>query len=76
MNVRDALLARKSVRAFFHKPVVRDLIERILDAARHAPRSADTQPWQVAVVTGRGSKQLSHPARRCAYFHPIFRRYG
>jgi len=52
MNVRNALLARKSVRAFLAKPVEREIIERILDAARHAPSGANTQPWQVAVVSG------------------------
>jgi len=52
MNVHDALLARKSVRAFLDKPVSRDLIERILDTARHAPSGANTQPWHVAVVSG------------------------
>lgn len=54
--MRDALIQRKSTRAFLDRPVNRDLIERILDAARHAPSGANTQPWQVAVVSG--SKKL------------------
>ncbi|MDQ6971102.1 MAG: nitroreductase family protein [Mariprofundaceae bacterium] len=37
MNVCDALKARKSVRAFLDKQVGREVIERLLDAARHAP---------------------------------------
>ena len=53
MTVRDALLKRKSTRAFLDRSVERDLIERILGVVRHAPSGANTQPWQVAVVTGR-----------------------
>jgi len=58
MNVRDALMQRKSTRAFLDRPVERDVIERILDAARHAPSGANTQPWQVAVVSGAMKTQL------------------
>ena len=67
MNVRDALLARKSVRAFLDKSVARELIERILDAARHAPSGANTQPWQVAVVTG--NKKLAIQKKMEEAFH-------
>jgi len=58
MKVRDALLARKSVRSFLNKPVSREVIERLLDAARHAPSGANTQPWQVAVVTGEKKQEI------------------
>jgi len=67
MHVRDALIARKSVRAFLDRPVPRALIEQILDAARHAPSGANTQPWQVAVVSGACKQalqqQLEHAFR-------------
>ncbi len=52
MNVTEALLARKSVRAFLPRSVPNDKIERILAAASHAPSGTNTQPWQVAVVSG------------------------
>ncbi len=52
MNVDEALSARKSVRAYLDKPVTTDLILQMLDAARHAPSGVNSQPWQVAVVTG------------------------
>lgn len=58
MHVREALLARKSVRAFLNRPVPRAMIEQILDAARHAPSGANTQPWQVAVVSGAHKQAL------------------
>lgn len=58
MNVSDALKARKSVRAFIDKPVEKEKIYRILDAARCAPSGTNTQPWQVAVVSGEKKKEL------------------
>ena len=58
MSVRSALENRKSTRAFLDKPVANEKIERILDAARHAPSGTNTQPWQVAVVSGETKKRL------------------
>ena len=52
MNVRDALIKRKSVRAFLEREVSAETVESILDAARWAPSGTNTQPWQVAVVRG------------------------
>ena len=52
MNVKDALAQRKSTRAFLDRPVSRETILRILDAAAHAPSGTKAQPWQVAVVSG------------------------
>lgn len=59
MNVIEALQQRKSVRAFLEKPVSKEQIVRILDAARHAPSGANHQPWQVAVIGGDKKVQLS-----------------
>jgi len=58
MNVIEALEQRKSTRAFLNKEVEQAIIERILDAARHAPSGVNTQPWQVAVVTGKAKTKL------------------
>jgi len=58
MNVAEALQQRKSVRAFLDKDVDEEIINRVLDAARHAPSGANTQPWQVAVVSGDAKQKL------------------
>lgn len=58
MKVSDALIARKSTRAYLPKEVEQEKIERILNAARHAPSGTNTQPWQVAVVRGETKKKL------------------
>ncbi|MFH0782943.1 MAG: nitroreductase [Pseudomonadota bacterium] len=52
MNVIEALQQRKSTRAFLAKPVDREKIITLLQAARHAPSGTNAQPWQVAVVSG------------------------
>lgn len=58
MNVSEALIERKSVRAFLPKLVNREDIEKILSFARHAPSGTNTQPWHVAVVTGDTKAEL------------------
>lgn len=59
MNIIDALTQRKSVRTFLDKPVHKEKIVRILQAARHAPSGTNAQPWQVAVVTGKKKDELT-----------------
>ncbi|MDX8401914.1 MAG: nitroreductase [Mariprofundaceae bacterium] len=66
MDVRQALRARKSVRAFLDRPVPRWMVERVLDAARHAPSGANTQPWQV--IAAAGSPRARIAARMRARF--------
>lgn len=58
MNVLEALQQRKSVRAFLDKGVDKETIELLLSAASHAPSGVNTQPWQVAVVTGDKKQAL------------------
>lgn len=58
MNVKDALEQRKSVRAYLDKEVEQGKIKAILAAASHAPSGVNTQPWQVAVVTGETKAKL------------------
>ena len=58
MQVYEAILKRQSIRAFLSKEIPAELLRRLLDAARHAPSGANTQPWQVAVVTGQKKQEL------------------
>ncbi len=58
MNVIETIKHRKSVRAYLDKEVDRDKVERILEAARYAPSGANTQPWQVAVVSGNKKQEI------------------
>lgn len=58
MDVTEALKKRKSTRAFLDKAISKEKIVRILDVARHAPSGTNTQPWQVAVVSGEQKQRL------------------
>jgi nitroreductase len=58
MNVVEAIKNRKSVRAFLDQPVEDETIVKILDAARWAASGTNTQPWEVAVVSGETKVKL------------------
>ena len=45
------IAARHSVRRFADRPVARETIEQIIDAARRAPTARNVQPWAFVVVT-------------------------
>lgn len=51
------LQGRRSVRQFQDKPVARELIEQVLEAARWAPSPHGRQPWRFAVVTRAETKE-------------------
>ena len=59
MIVSDALIRRKSTRAYLNKEVDIDIINRILEQAMLSPSGDNHQPWQVAVLTGDAKNNLS-----------------
>ena len=48
----ELLTERRSVRAFSPRPVERRLLESVFEAARWAPSSRNSQPWEYVVATG------------------------
>jgi len=50
-TVSDAIAARHSVRAYSGAPVSREALNELLEAARQAPSSLNSQPWRFKVVT-------------------------
>ncbi|HLS54566.1 MAG TPA: nitroreductase [Zeimonas sp.] len=58
-HVDDAILSRRSTRAFLNRPVPRAVVEDILEVARRAPSGTNTQPWKVTVLTGEALQRLS-----------------
>ena len=52
MEFTELIQARKSIRGYLQKPVPRELIAEIIEVAKWAPSSMNTQPWYVHVVTG------------------------
>jgi len=53
MTVTEALLKRSTVRGFLKKPVPQETIKEIINIARQAPSNSNTQPWHIAVVSGK-----------------------
>jgi nitroreductase len=53
MNVKDAIEKRRSIRKFTDKPVSREDLLEIIEAARLSPSSINAQPWRFRIVTDR-----------------------
>lgn len=51
MDVYEAVRIRKSVRSFLDKPVEKDMLKRVLEAARLAPSAGNRQEWRFVIVT-------------------------
>lgn len=58
-TVEEALLTRRSCRAFRPDPVPRAEIERLLDLAARSASNSNCQPWQVHVLTGAAKRALT-----------------
>ncbi|WP_281256016.1 nitroreductase family protein [Amycolatopsis australiensis] len=58
-TVEEALLTRRSCRAFRPDPVRRAQVERLLALAARSASNSDCRPWQVHVLTGAAKRALS-----------------
>ena len=59
MDVIRAIETRQSMGRVKQDPVPRELIERILESAVHAPNHRITEPWRFHVFTGKGRGELA-----------------
>jgi nitroreductase len=59
MELLQGLTTRRSIRGFKSTPVPEEVLKQLLEAASHSPSYTNTQPWEVAVVTGAKRDQLS-----------------
>jgi nitroreductase len=50
MSLRDAILSRRSIKRFTPREVTREEVERMVQAAVHAPNHRLTQPWRFYVL--------------------------
>jgi nitroreductase len=69
-TVEEALLSRRSLRAFLPDPVPRETVERILALASRAPSGTNVQPWKVYALAGEAKDRLA------AEMHAEFMRHG
>ncbi|MDE0731680.1 MAG: nitroreductase [Gammaproteobacteria bacterium] len=60
MEFETLVNTRRSVRGYKTDPVPRALIEEIIQVAKGAPSSMNTQPWNLYVVTGEPLDKIRH----------------
>jgi len=58
MELIDAVNERRSIRAFKPEPVPRSVLDDVLSTALRAPSWANTQPWEILVVTGSPLQEI------------------
>ena len=52
MNFAEFAASRKSIRGFTKQAVSKDLVEQVINAAKWAPSSYNTQTWKIHAVSG------------------------
>jgi nitroreductase len=59
LEVTQAIQSRRSVGRVKQDPVPRELVEKILESAVHAPNHRITEPWRFHVFAGKGRGELA-----------------
>ena len=66
MELEEAIKGRRSIRAFKPQDVPEETVEKLIDAARHAPSAGNTQPWEFVIARKQDIKkklaQAAHQA--------------
>lgn len=65
-TVAQAVLTRRSIRAFQDKPVPLDVLRQVMDTARWVPSGCNFQPWEGAILTGEPLRELQALMRAAA----------
>jgi nitroreductase len=68
-TVEEALLSRRSIRAFKPDPVPKELVEKILAQASRAPSGTNVQPWKVHVLSGSAKDSLAREMHEAFMAH-------
>jgi nitroreductase len=58
MDVQEAVLARRSIRAFNPEPVPREVLAEIMENALWAPSWGNTQPWRLTLIGGETLEKI------------------
>ncbi|MEM4733047.1 MAG: nitroreductase family protein [Candidatus Bathyarchaeia archaeon] len=65
MELLEAIRGRRSIRAFKPQDVPDEVVEQLVDAARHAPSAGNLQPWEFIIVrTLEQKRRLAEAARQ------------
>ena len=57
MELSEAIKGRRSVRAFKPQDVPGEAVEKLIDAARHAPSAGNIQPWEFVIAKKQDIKK-------------------
>jgi nitroreductase len=71
MQIEEAVLGRRSIRAFRPDPVPPAVLREIVETARWTPSAANTQPWEITIVGGELLKTLRQRLRETAKADPV-----
>ena len=63
MDVFEAIMERRSIRAYADTPIPREKLEKILEAARLAPSAVNIQPWHFIAVTNPEKRKILSKGR-------------
>ncbi|MHB1660700.1 MAG: nitroreductase [bacterium] len=66
MELIECINGRSSKRDFKNMPVPKELIVRLIEISSHAPSWANSQPWKVAVSTGKTSEFIKEKIYKMA----------
>lgn len=58
MELVEVIRTRRSIRAYKSTPIPKDVLAKILEAASWSPSYTNTQPWEVAVISGKKKDEL------------------
>ena len=58
MELIEAILSRRSIRAFKSDPIPEQLIIKLLEIATHAPSAVNLQPWEFFVIRAEILKKV------------------
>lgn len=70
VELEQAILSRRSIRAYKSDPVPPDVLRDIIEVAKWAPSFANTQPWEFTMVGGDVMKELRTNLRRAFELDP------
>ena len=57
MELEEAIKGRRSIRAFKPQDVPKETVEKLIDAARHAPSAGNIQPWEFIIARKQDTKR-------------------
>ena len=73
MKVSEAVLSRKTTRAFLKKPVRNELIESLLKKSSRAASGGNLQPWRVFVINNETMKSFLDFQKKTLAFCGFYR---